>query len=220
MPKITAIKSQKRINRLSIFIDGEFFIGTTANLLLKHPEYSVNAVLNEIEIENLRNDVSYFEAREYVLKLLAQREYSPKEISNKLRQREWIKHSEDLIDYLIGKNFIDIERFSRAFIRDRAKIKGWGPTRIKNELIHNKGIPQETAIQMLDAYFQEHSVDDSALRYALKKSKLLDLSDRNHKNKLWNAMTRHGFTSDQIKRALEKLGSNEESEALIEDINN
>ncbi|NTW31098.1 MAG: RecX family transcriptional regulator, partial [Bacteroidetes bacterium] len=65
----------------------------------------------------------------------AYQERCQQDIRNKLYQ--WGLHSqevEDLIATLIGENFINEERFSKAFSSGKFHILKWGKIKIKNEL--------------------------------------------------------------------------------------
>ncbi len=65
----------------------------------------------------------------------AYQERCHKEVANKLYQLRMIPAAQDLILlHLLQENFLNEERFSKAFARGKFNIKKWGRIRITNEL--------------------------------------------------------------------------------------
>ena len=97
----------------------------------------------------------------------AYQERSQQEVRNKLY--EWGLHQQDveeIISELIGENFLNEERFARAYTLGKFRIKGWGKLKIKQGL-RLKGISEKLILKSL----KEISGDDyiSKLEQILKK---------------------------------------------------
>jgi regulatory protein len=61
------------------------------------------------------------------------------EVNNKLREMRMIPEAIDhIIGHLIQENYLNEERFARAFVRGKFRIKKWGRTRLINELKSRK----------------------------------------------------------------------------------
>ena len=54
----------------------------------------------------------------------------------------------NIISRLVSEKFIDEERYSRAFVKDRFRQNGWGKVKIRASL-RIKGIPDETVTEAL-----------------------------------------------------------------------
>ena len=74
-----------------------------------------------------------------IMDFLARREYSSKEIYQKMSRRvEYKEMLEDSIDQLVKEGLISDERYAESYFQSR-KNRGFGPLRIKNEL-KQKGV--------------------------------------------------------------------------------
>ena len=96
------------------------------------------------------------------------------ELRNKMR--EWGMHQEDieaLLADLISNNFLNEERFARAYCSGKFRIKHWGRIKIKQGLKH-KGISDYSINQGLSE-IDEEEYKETLLKLA-KKKKLPHLS--------------------------------------------
>lgn len=86
-------------------------------------------------MESGKEAVSFQQALEKLAKYCSLQERCHKEIRDKLWKmpidKAWI---EPLISELISLNFINEERFAKAYARGKFRIKRWGRVRIKKEL--------------------------------------------------------------------------------------
>ncbi len=112
--------------------------------------------------------------------------------------------SEKIIAYLIGENFINEERFARAFVNDKFCFNKWGRKKIAYEL-RAKNISSEivkSALKNID----ESDYSDTLIR--LLQAKLCGLKYKDEYDKLAKlfhfAITR-GFESRAIQNSLKKL---------------
>ena len=72
------------------------------------------------------------------------------------------KEAEQLIKELTAEGYINEERFAKAFVRGKFKIKSWGIAKITNEL-RRKGIPNTCITQALK------EIDAKAYQQTLNK---------------------------------------------------
>ncbi|WP_293298648.1 regulatory protein RecX [Allomuricauda sp.] len=75
------------------------------------------------------------EATQKMERYCAYQERCHKEVTEKLKNMNMIPEAIDqIIGHLIQENFLNEERFAKAFARGKFNIKKWGANRIKNEL--------------------------------------------------------------------------------------
>ena len=151
------------------------------------------------------------EIRQKIENFCAYQERCHKEVSEKLRgfglnERD----SAEIITHLIQNNFLNEERFARAFARGKHRIKHWGRNRIVNEL-KMRDISQyniNAALKEIEAEDYEGNFDSTALKHwqsinesnAMKKRK-----------KFCDFLLRKGFESDMIYEKLKELESADHS---------
>ena len=135
----------------------------------------------------------------------AYQERSQQEVRDKLY--EWGQHQnvvENIISRLIGDNFLNEERFSKAYAQGKFKQKGWGRIKIKQGLKF-KRVPDvliKKALQTIDG-------DDyiNTLTHVLqKKAALLTEKDPyKRKYKLQQFALSRGYEGDLIADVLKEL---------------
>ena len=131
--------------------------------------------------------------------LLSRREHSIKELKNKLLLRDYPPEDfDEIIDYLLEKNYLSNERFADSVIRQRIN-KGYGWRFIENEL-KQKGLDSETIMLAK----QELSIDwyhqaETAYHKRLNHSAVIDNKD---KAKRIRFLQYRGFSSDEIMQAI------------------
>ena len=93
-------------------------------------------------------------ARNTAMDLLSRREHSVRELSTKLKQREFDTDDiESALYQLQVDNLLNDERFAESYIHLRIQ-KGFGPVRIVHELAQ-RGVDEETIQQQMD-YNEEY----------------------------------------------------------------
>lgn len=146
------------------------------------------------------------EARRKAESYCAYQERSQQEVRDKLYQ--WGLHQADVennISYLIEHNFLNEERFAKAYVLGKFRIKGWGRIKISQGLkIKQVSSPLiKIALKEIDAndYFEK-------LRSILeKKSNLIHESDTYKKrNKLYQYALGRGFENNLILEVLKDNG--------------
>lgn len=141
-----------------------------------------------------------------VIALLARREHSVSELTQKLSRRYGA--SEPLIEQAISKASADgyqsDERFAEAYARSRVN-KGFGRERIASELAQ-KGITSDLIEQAL-ASMQEQGVEREAISRVWEKKFSQLPRDFNEKMKQIRFLRYRGFTQPEIERLFSALES-------------
>lgn len=201
---VTSIESQKKDrNRVSIFIDGKFAFGIHVDILISE-RLDRGRTLSETEIAELLDEDAYYRAREQAYHLLSYRQRSSSELSERLLRKDIPRHIVNrVIDRLGELQMIDDESFARNFAAARLRSKGYGPVRVRVELIR-KGISRDIIDSTLDETYKSASLDELALAAATNiLHRLQNESDpRKRRNKLTSYLTRRGFSYDHMGKAL------------------
>ncbi|MCA0131433.1 regulatory protein RecX [Winogradskyella alexanderae] len=103
---------------------------------------------------NLQNTYTVDEAQKKMENFCAYQERCHKEVRAKLKEMKMIPQAIDTIMvHLIEQNYLNEERFARAFVRGKFRIKKWGKNRLKQEL--NR---REISVYSIKKAFEE--IDD------------------------------------------------------------
>lgn len=200
---ITSIEVQaKDERRRSVYIDGEFAFGLTDVdvLFYKLKEYDE---ISQQKYDEIMNNVIMTKARESAVRFLGYRARSKKEISDKLREKDY---SDDVIDktieFLEKYNYINDKQFAIKYMNDKIKLKGNGANKIKYEL-RQKGISDE----ILDEVFEDTYDDEleKAISLLEKKVKRIDVFDYKAKQKLSTYLSGRGYNYDIIKASIKHI---------------
>ncbi len=130
------------------------------------------------------------------LKLLAIREHSRKELSQKLSRKTFsINIIEEVLDQLKEQKLQSDQRYAEILTLSRQR-KGYGPVYVRHYL-KDKGIDADSIESVLD--FTDIAWQKALIETAEKKFGRQRPADFQQKMKQMNFLQRRGFTSDQIR---------------------
>lgn len=139
-----------------------------------------------------------YTAVNYLLYLLSKRDYSERELRQKLKLKEYDAEEIELaIEKAQVNNWQSDERFCATFIRYRS-MQGIGPRRLKQEL-KLKGIKDWLISQELE----NAEVDWFELAEQIFEKKRPLVWDLKAKQKMWRFMTSRGFYNDHFSHLME-----------------
>lgn len=142
-------------------------------------------------------------AKNYALNLLARREYSQSELKSKLIRFNLSElEINTLFDYLVDREFQSDQRFASSFIRASVSALR-GRYKIAQEL-KIKGIE----IDIIEQAFLDEAIDFDCLclnRIDKYLKNYDQLNDRKVVEKLKRHLIYHGFSFDEINRALKAI---------------
>ena len=138
------------------------------------------------------------EARQQALQLLSRREYSARELQQKLQGDHDPDQIETVLAQLQEQGLQSDARFAEMYVRHRQQ-QGHGPVRIQGEL-RQKGI----APDLVQEYLQDGDVDWFEQAKTVRRRRFGDAppADARLKAKQMRFLQYRGFTSDQIRFAL------------------
>lgn len=204
--KITRI-AKKDENNVAIYLDNDEVLFLTYEVFLK------NGLKKNVEIPADHFDFLIRENQKYHIKkkafsLIARRLHSASEIRMKLRQKKYDKELvEEVINDLSANKYIDDKKFADEFADEKIRLKLWGKSKIKNELM-KRGIDLQIISDVLDEKFQEGNDINNAVELAEKKFNTLrgrNLEEIKLKQKLYAFLSARGYDYETSKDAVDKI---------------
>lgn len=206
MSEITKIESDKKdINRVYIYLDGDFFKSTlkeiSFNLNLYEGKKIDRKTLNEII---LKEDI--IKCKNKALQIINGASQSKKNLKNKLLKYGFEK---DIIDRVILNleeyDLINDKKLAQNIIKDKRRIKGFGKNRIFYDLL-KKGISKDIAQNEINRLENKELELENAIYLAKKKyKKIKDTDKRKIYQKMANHLSYKGFDYDIIKKAINEV---------------
>lgn len=144
--------------------------------------------------------------RDYALRLIEFRDRTQKELRDRLLEKGYDENTiEDEIEFLKSYGYINDTRYAERFVSDAINLKKWGKIRIRTELLR-KGIERDVIDNTIEDAFEEIE-DDRVLLQMKTRFKNSDLSNIKERTRIFNFFIRRGFTSEEIKGAMNKMCS-------------
>jgi len=201
MPQITRITQQKKLReRFNLFVDGKFEVGVDGSLITKYNINVGDEYTDELKLD-LENDDRIEMAYTGLLNFIAFRERCEFEVKEWLYKKKYQDLSDELITRLKERNYLSDERFARLFIRDRVKIKGWGPIRLRHQL-SAKRIQKHIIESEIESIREEYDFNEMARDLAERKIKNIERPTFKDKKRLWSFLQRRGYEGPSINHAL------------------
>lgn len=158
-------------------------------------------------MENIQSaDEHLKRAVDYVLGLVAKKEYSVLEVRRKLSSRYPEEIVEKCLKYCIDRNYVSDERFAKMYVRFRFH-GNYGPVRIRYEL-KEKGICESIAEESLSD--PEYDFEETLRDLVQRKASSTDLGDYGARSKLAAFLVRRGFESSRVLNMIGKLSRDPE----------
>ncbi len=160
--------------------------------------------LEEAQLRLLQEKSAAAFARERALNLLSLRPHSRKELRDKLLRKGSDPAAADAaLDWLSDHGYLDDAGYAASVARHYAK-KGYGAKRITAEL-YRRGIAREL---WDDAMSDLPETDDEIDRFL--RSRLRDPENRDEVRKLSAALSRRGYSWEEIRSALRRASVSDE----------
>jgi regulatory protein len=144
-------------------------------------------------------EASAADLREAALRLLARREHSFRELTQKLARRGWPeKEIETTLEELAELGLLSDQRYAESFARSRAG-KHYGPVRIRAEL-GERGIDRD----LIDKTLKNMEFDwlESAVAWYERRHGIEPPADLKEKSRRQQALARRGFNHDMIREII------------------
>lgn len=199
--RVTRLEEMSR-SRSKVFIDQEFaFVLYKGELRLYH--ICEGEEMTQADYEEIMAKVLPKRAKLRAMNLLKSREYTTKQLQDKLREG---CYPEEIIgqalDYVAGYHYTDDLRYAETYISDHEESRS--RRRIDQDL-RDKGIDRDTLEKAWQQWEQKGGVQDeeTMIRRLLDKRHYdPDAADEKERQKTYAFLMRKGFAPDAVRRAL------------------
>lgn len=213
MAEITAIKPQKRKGRYNVYVDGEFALGVSEEIVLRY-DLKKGKEMDPTGIEQLVYKDSVEKLVDKSLRFLAHRPRSKQEIRNNLWKKikkgkmefgvELGKVIDKVMDRLKDLDLVDDEEFALWWVDQRIRFKPRGKLLLRKELFE-KGLDSDVIKTVLSRYSDQQELEWAKKLYEKKESRYRHMGSKERKNKLSALLSRRGFSWDIVNRILESM---------------
>jgi regulatory protein len=209
--RITSLRQQKRRgDRVSVFLDEEFWIGITDRLCNEIGLF-VGQEIEEAEKEEIEKRALSDGALQYAFDRLGNKLLPEAELRRKLQSREY---SPGTIDSVIERcwelQLLDDGLWAQTVAEER-KVRGQGRRRVA-EILRQGGISTDQAEGVLEEVFPaDKEVEEAREALDARFGETLDPAEQ---RRAWSFLLQRGFSSEAAKGAVsERAMSAEEAEA-------
>lgn len=213
--KIIVIELLRNKGKVVMNLSNGESIDINEDIVLEYYIY-VNKELNTSTIRKIKESAEINDTLQKAYKILAHGLYTKKEIKDRLLRKKCNPNIVDkVIKKLLNLNYLNDERYMEEYLT-YAKNKGYGPKKIKSELI-KKGI-NDQLIATIEFDNQEDSIE---IQIEKLSKKYQSCNYQNKYQKIYNHLILLGYDSNSIKYVLDSkitLEEDTEIELLRHDI--
>lgn len=116
---------------------------------------------------------------------------------------------QEVLEYLVSEGYVNEERYTRAFINDKAKYNRWGRRKIESALIM-KHISREIYVPLFDEIEDDTYITTLLPLLKAKSSSVKGKSDYEIRAKLIRYAMQRGFSYEQAERCLDSINTHED----------
>ena len=204
MPKITAVKPQKRPGFYNVFINGKFAFSLDNFSRLKY-RLLEGKELSEGEISQIKKEIGSQKNLDDVLRFLSFRPRSKVETQRYLEKRKVDKEEvEKILQRLEGQNLLNDKEFANWWLEQRQTFRPKSLRLIKNELL-KKGINKEVLTNLKGR-------DEGDQAYGILKKKwpaLIRLGVKAARQKATGFLLRRGYNWEITRKTIDRLAQEE-----------
>ena len=199
-------KSKHKQERILVYLEGGDLLRITENELLHFGLYAGLDIDGETVVE-LQKAAAHSETRSRAANMISTRPLSKKELFRKLRDKGASEaDAADAADWLEGIGALSDAAYAAMLVRHYSAM-GYGMAKLRDEL-YRRGIPKEL---WEDALAQASDAETVIEKVILQKTKGAALDEKGRR-KLLDLLLRRGFSRQDVKNALSRLGETVEEE--------
>ncbi len=192
---------QGKANKIHIYVDEEYRATVDSDYWYSE-KYRNYKEINEEELTELLNAVSFRRAYNKGLDFLSRRPYGTKELIKKLCEKGHEKEaSQKVCERLIELGLLNDEEYARILANDLLERKSYSVKRIKQELAF-RGIDREIIENTVDSLDND---PQKSIIMLVKKKYINKLNDEKGKKRTIDALMRLGYSYSDIKNALNTI---------------
>lgn len=209
---VTRVAQQKKDpERASVFIDEQFAFGLAVDLVIQSGLRKGVTLTAERQRELLTEQETYA-AKASALASLNHRARTADELRQSLSRKGFAEAIvEDTVAHVQDLGLVDDAAYARAFVRDRFNGRGYGPARLRQDLI-KKGVARRTIDEALAELSEVEDLGAEAREQAQKKWRALSSEEdlRKRKKKTMDYLVRRGFGFDVARDAVDAAAEGED----------
>ena len=199
-------KSKHKQERILVYLEGGDLLRITENELLHFGLYAGLDIDGETVVE-LQRAAAHSETRSRAANMISARPLSKKELFRRLRDKGASEaDAADTADWLEGIGALSDGAYAAMLVRHYSAM-GYGMAKIRDEL-YRRGIPKEL---WDDALAQAPDAETVIEKVIAQKTKGAALDEKGRR-KLFDLLLRRGFSRQDVKNALSRLGETVEEE--------
>lgn len=192
---------QGKANKIHIYVDEEYRATVDSDYWYSE-KYRNLKEINEEELTELLDSVSFRRAYNKGLDFLSRRPFGTKELIKKLCEKGHEKEaSQKACDRLTELGLLNDEEYARILANDLLERKSYSIKRIKQELAF-RGIDREIVENTVDSLDND---PQKSIIILVKKKYINKLSDEKGKKRTVDALLRLGYSYSDIKSALNTI---------------
>ena len=205
--RITDLSRTKR-GRYAVSVEGQYLFSLHEEVFYT-ARLAVGMDLSVEELEALRRESDYKTAKERALRLLSARGYTAHQLKEKLSRYADEEASQAAVDRMEELGLVNDGDYAFCCARDLYNLKHYSPRRIEQEL-QRRGIPQDIWREAAAQFAEEET--QSQLEGVIRRKYLRYLGEEKGWNKTVGALSRLGYSYDQIKSAIRRVMEEEEAD--------
>lgn len=178
------------------------------------PRLSLAAAGRINQIRTMKKELNEQEARYKAEAYCSLTEHCVSEVENKLEQ--WGVAADvaaRIIAHLLKERYVDLARFSAAFVRDKYRFNQWGRIKI-GQALRMKQIPADVIAESLAAIDEDEYLEILRSLMAQKRKSVKGRSEYERSVKLMRFAIGRGFEMEAVRRCLKQLGGTDEADDL------
>lgn len=197
---------QGKGTKMHLYVDGEYRFTVSRDFWMSCGVYSGQELSDE-GFCSLCEQAEHYSAKQRAYRILSQREHSQRELSDKLARSFPRKLAERVTDEMLEYGYIHDDEYAKMLARELAERKKFGAARIRMEL-KKRGINNDDIEEAMAELEEE---DFKGRIYALLETKFSrDLDTEKGRRKVFSALMRFGYSSDDIRSCMREFISDEQ----------
>ena len=163
--------------------------------------------LTVAELEALALEAGHSEAMDRAVHYLSYRPRTCREVRRYLGKHGLSRYAADAIGRCLEVGYLNDEAYSRAYVRERIRLKPRGRPRLVSELL-TRGVDRETAELAVEAALAEEGITEAELLLAVatrRARSLRRLDPPAGRRRLSAFLARRGFRAGEIRDAVLQL---------------
>ena len=197
-----------KANKIHIYVDDEYHATVDSDYWYSE-KYRKLKEINEDELTELLDAVSFRRAYNKSLDLLSRRPYGVKELTKKLCEKGHEKEaSEKACKRLEELGLLNDENYAEILAKELIERKNYSHKRVKQELSF-RGINREIIDNTLDCLDND---TENRIILVIKKKYINKLNDEKGRKRAIDGLMRLGYSYSEIKSALNSISEYSEDE--------